>query len=68
MSQCSERAMFSVTRYLDFFFLSLRSLACWSRVKVPGEGSSGDGGTASTSLMPGVGGIQLGKTHNGEQD
>lgn len=55
--------MFSVTRYLDFifFFLSLRSLACWSRVKVLGEHSSGDGGTASTSLMPGVGGIQLGR-------
>lgn len=43
------------------FFLSLRSWVSWSRVKVPKGCSSGDGATASTSLMPGVGGIHLGR-------
>lgn len=50
-----------LTLFLFYFFLSLRSWVRWSRVKVPEERSRGDGGTASTSLMPGVGGIQLGR-------
>lgn len=32
-----------------------------SRAGVPGVPSSGDGGAAATSLMPGVGGIQPGR-------
>lgn len=54
--------MFSVTRFLDFFFFPASGV--WlvgAECEVPGERSSGDGGTVSTSLMPGVGGIQLGR-------
>lgn len=61
MPQCSERPVFSVTCYLDFFFSASGVWLVGSECKVPGECSSGDGGTASTSLMPGVGGIQLGR-------
>lgn len=51
----------SVTCYLDFFFSASGVWLVGSECKVPRECSSGDGGTASTSLMPGVGGIQLGR-------
>lgn len=57
--------------WLGFFLFFFSASGVWlvgAECKVPREHSSGDGGTASTSLMPGVGGIQLGSTHNGEQD
>lgn len=53
---------FSIAILTLCLFLSLRSWARCSRVaKFPEECSRGDGGTASTSLMPGVGGIRLGR-------
>lgn len=57
--------------WLFFFFSSFSASGVWlvgNGVKSPGEDPRGDGGTASTSLMPGVGGIRLGSAHNGEQD
>lgn len=62
--------MFLVTRYLLFFlvvfflsFFLVSASGVWlvgAQCKVPRE-RSGDGGTASTSLMPGVGGVQPGR-------